>query len=250
MTTPTNTPSPLDPAKNLANSVLQNANNAVAPTLAYIDQLQQQRAVRLAAAEVRLKASLGADHPRVIALTQSAQAVSSFQQTLHVEAIRAARQPMVGPTDWLVSGCVLDLRGQAVAGVHVRVFDRDRKYDALLGDTTTDELGDFTVRYHERDFAELREANPELYVMISDSAGTLLYSSKDRIRFEAGRVEYFQIALNTPPQTVVPKRVKPRAARKPAVKPTGVKRTTKAAGDKQTPKSKGSGSTGSDNVKG
>jgi hypothetical protein len=229
MTTPTNEPTPLETMQPLADSITQNANDAAAPTLTHLDQLQQLRAVRLSAAADRLKANLGADNPRVIALTQSAQAASSLQQTLHIEAVRAARQPAVGPNEWMVYGRVLDLQGQAVAGVIVRVFDRDRKYDDLLGDTTTDELGDFSVIYHERDFAEAREANPDLYLMVSDSAGNLLYSSKDNVRFEAGRVEYFEIALNAPAQTVKIRKTRARkspGARLPA-KRTGARRTRK-----------------------
>ncbi|HUH98326.1 MAG TPA: hypothetical protein VLZ89_13260 [Anaerolineales bacterium] len=238
MTTPTNEPTPQETAQNLADAMMQTANSAVAPTLSHLSQLQEQRAARLAAAADRLKSSLGADNARVIALTQFAQAVGLLGQTLNVEATRAARQPAVGPNEWLVYGRVLDVQAQPVAGVQVRVFDRDRKYDDLLGDTMTDELGDFAVIYHERDFAEVREANPDLYVMVSDSAGTLLYSSRDQVRFEAGRVEYFEIVLNTPSSTA--KSAGRASAKKPAAKRTGVRRI---------PKPKSSARRGSDNAK-
>jgi len=216
MTTPTNEPTPEPtPAvtlQQLADAFTQSAYSSTAPTLSHLDQLQQLRVDRLTAAADRLKASLGADNPRVIALTQSALGVSSLQQSLQVEAVRVERQPVIGPNEWLVYGRVLDNQGQAVAGVNVRVFDKDRKYDDLLGDTTTDELGDFSAIYHERDFAEAREANPDLYVMVSDSAGNLLFSSKDNIRFEAGRVEYFEIVLIAPQPAVKMRTVRFRSS--------------------------------------
>ncbi len=235
MTTPANKPTPLEAATQQANSMTQSAQNAAAPTLGQLDQLQQQRAARLSAAANRLKASLGADNPRVIALIQSAQAVSSFQKVLHDQAMSIARQPTVGANEWLVYGIVLDSQGQAVIGVHVRVFDRDRKYDDLLGDTTTDELGNFSAIYHERDFAEVHEANPDLYVMVSDSAGTLLYSSRDNVRFEAGRAEYFRIVLNAPPSGAKSKNTRSPQTKNSSAKQTGAKRISKPKSSDGTP---------------
>ena len=89
----------------------------------------------------------------------------------------------------MVYGQVVDEAGEPLEGLRVQVCDRDRKYDDLLGDTETDEHGDFSVVYHERDFAEVGEELPELYVVVEDQGGNKLYSSRDSVRAEAGRVD-------------------------------------------------------------
>ncbi len=193
-----------DEAKTRLDEVTQTAAKAVSPALNQFGQLQQVRAERLTLVANRLKGQLGEDHPRVLALKQRLAAVNVIGQSLNVEATRLARQPAVSPNEWLVFGRVLDPQGRPVPGLRVRVFDRDRKYDDLLGDTTTDEYGDFAVKYHERDFAEAREGLPELYVMVEDAAGKLLYSSRDNVRFKSGRSEYFEIRL-TPPEAAATK---------------------------------------------
>ena len=206
-------------AKILSDQVMRHATDAVAPMLAQLTQLQHARADRLAAAADRLKTTLGADHPRVQALTRATASVRAFEQVLDVEAVRAARRPKVEANEWLVFGRVFDLLGNPAPGLHVRVFDRDRKYDDLLGDTTTDEYGDFAVKYHERDFAEVGEALSELYVLVSDAAGKVLFSSRDNVRYESGRSEYFEIALErTPESTPTKPKTTPSKAKRSARK--------------------------------
>jgi Transthyretin-like family len=200
-------------AKTRSDELTQSAANALAPTLTQFAQLQQARTDQLAAALDRLKSSLGEDHPRVQALGQTLAAANLIGKSLKAEATRAARRPSVSPNEYLVHGRVLDEQGRPVPGLRVRVFDRDRKYDDLLGDTTTDEHGDFAAKYHERDFAEMGEAQPELYVMIEDAAGTLLYSTRDQVRFQAGRVEYFEIVLGEKPAPPVAVKKRARTAK-------------------------------------
>jgi len=212
---------PFADVKALSDQLMRHATEAVAPALAQLAQWQQEQADQLAVAENRLKATLGADHPRVQQLTRAAASTSAFQHLLNDEAVRATRRPKVEANEWLVFGRVFDQLGNPVPGLRVRVFDRDRKYDDLLGDTTTDEYGDFAVKYHERDFAEIGEALPDLYVMVSDAAGTVLYSSRDNVRYESGRSEYFEIVLaaapeSTPGKTKTTTGKTKRAARKRA----------------------------------
>ena len=199
-------------AKTRSDELTQTAGSVFAPTLTQFAQLQRARADQLAASFDRLKSSLGENHPRVLALGQTLAAANLIGQSLNVEATRAARVPSVNPNEWLVYGRVLDEQGRPVPGLRVRVFDRDRKYDDLLGDTTTDENGDFAAKYHARDFAETGEDQPDLYVMVEDAAGLLLYSSRDKIRYEAGRVEYFEIVLGAKPAPAVAVKKRTRRA--------------------------------------
>jgi Transthyretin-like family len=174
---------------------IDQSSDAAVPIMEGFAELQERRATRLADAEVRLKEGLGEDHPRVVALRQSAFAAEDLKRSLRTTAVRDGRLPKLGEHQWMVFGRVLDSGGRPVTGVRVRVFDRDRRYDDLLGETETDEYGDFSVVYHERVFAEAGEDLPELYVMVEDQQEHLLYSSRDELRYEAGRAEYFQIVL-------------------------------------------------------
>ncbi len=161
---------------------------------------QEQRAARLQQVENRIAPVLGDDNPRVVALHQEQLRVSALQRSLSDNATRASRLPQLKSYEWMVYGHVQDGDGTPVTGVVVRLFDKDRKLDDLLGYTTSDEFGDFSLVFHERTFYEPGENAPELYLMVEDSAGNTLYSSKDNVRYQSGRIEYFLIVLeNTPP---------------------------------------------------
>jgi hypothetical protein len=162
-------------------------------------QIQQRRTTRLANAAAALAQKLGPDHPDVIAVQGLAQSFDAVRARTESQLARAKRWPRPRPHEWTVFGTVTDADGKAAGGLTVRVFDRDRKLDDLLGETQTDESGDFSVVYHERDFKESKEGSAELYVMVSDARGNLVYSSRDSVRFGAGRSEYFAIRLGKPP---------------------------------------------------
>lgn len=176
-------------------SVLRNTADFGAPALETFAQLQQRRADRMTEVAKALRKKLGKDHPQVAALENTAKSLTELKTRLDTQRARLKKWPKPRSNEWMVFGTVIDAQGQPATGLVVRVFDRDRKYDDLLGESETDENGDFSAVYHERDFAETRENLPDLYVMVSDTAGKLLYSSRDNIRFEAGRSEYFAIRL-------------------------------------------------------
>jgi hypothetical protein len=181
--------------KGALDAFIDRSSDAAVPIMEGFAQLQERRAARLANAGARLEEHLGEDDPRVTALRQGASAAEDLKRSLRTTAVRDDRLPKAGPQEWMVFGRVLDSGGRPVTGVRVRVFDRDRRYDDLLGETETDEYGDFAVVYHERVFAEAGEDLPELYVMVEGRRGNLLYSSRDELRYEASRAEYFQIVL-------------------------------------------------------
>jgi hypothetical protein len=193
-------------------SLLGELTGASTSALETLAQEHAARAERLAGAEARLSARLGADHPQTVAARQAAASAVAAKTNLQRLAVREASRPAPKPNEWVVFGRVLDADGNPIGHVRVRVFDRDRKYDDLLGDTTTDEQGGFSVVYHERDFLEAGEGLPELYVRVDDAQGNELYSSRDSVRAQAGRAEYFEIVLaeKAPEAGPAPK---PRAAR-------------------------------------
>ena len=177
------------------NEMLDQASSARTPGMRAFARLQDKRSTRLSNLEVRLKASLGENHPQVVALRSAASRAMRFAHSLGTAAERASRRPKVGPEDWLVFGRILKKKGNPISGVRVRVYDKDFLYDDLLGATTSDEYGDFFIIYHERDFAEIIDKLPDLYVRVEDERGNLLYSSEESIRFNVGRLEYFEIVI-------------------------------------------------------
>jgi hypothetical protein len=190
------TPDDVRAVRAALDAFIDGSTRAAVPMMGSFAELQEKRAAHLSDAGARLEERLGEDHPRVMDLRQSFLAADGLRRSLRETAARDSRIPRLEALQWMVLGRVLDRAGEPATGMTVRVFDRDRQYDDLLGVTTTDEYGDFAVVYHERDFAEPGEDLPELYVMVEDREGNQVYSSRDGLRFEAGRAEYFQIILD------------------------------------------------------
>jgi hypothetical protein len=190
----------------LLENMMRHTADAGAPALETFTQLQQRRADRMTQTAEALRTKLGKNHPQVVALENAAQSLTELKTRLDTQRARLKKWPKPRANEWTVFGTVTDAQGQPAAGLTVRVFDQDRKYDDLLGETETDENGDFSTIYHERDFAETHENLPDLYVMVSDASGKTLYSSRENVRFEAGKSEYFAIRLGKPSRTSSKKR--------------------------------------------
>ena len=183
----------------MVNELDKKANTWSVVMQRHFAMLQLNRGSHLIVAETRLKESLGENNEKVAALNQASTAAPKIGLSLRAMAAREAPLLKMGPTDWMVYGQVLNQEGNPVSGVRVRVFDRDLHFSDLLGDTTTDESGNFDMIYHESDFAGISDGLPELYVMVEDEHGKLLYSSRDNVRFETGRIEYFKIVVGEKP---------------------------------------------------
>ena len=127
--------------------------------------------------------------------------LTEFKTSLQTTLVREARRPKATPHEWMVTGQVMDTAGEPVAGLRVRAVDRFGKLDVLLGEVETNEFGDYALVYHEREFAGLREELPELYLVVSDEAGTLLHSSQTPMRFKPGRADRLDVRLGEKPRT-------------------------------------------------
>lgn len=184
-----------DEAKTAMENFTAQASRSSAPALNVFAQLQQKRAQRIEAATGSLEKVLGAEHPQVAVLKQNAVSAGEFMTQFNVQAERVEKRPKLRSNEWMVYGRVFDAAGKPAAGLTVRVFDQDRKLDDLLGETETDENGDFHSVYHARDFYEKGENAPELYIMVEDAAGNELFSSRENVRPQAGQSEYFVIQL-------------------------------------------------------
>jgi len=176
-----------------------NAVKTSSPAFSTFAQFQEQRATRLNQGLKQIKKDLGGDSEEFTLTKTAIDRAAMLNTRFASQSARIKRRPVPKANEWIVYGQVVDASGGPMADVRVRLFDRDRKYDDLLGDTQTDENGDFSIIYHERDFLENGENLPELYVMVTDAKDTLLYSSQDDLRFNAGRSEYFLIQIGKSP---------------------------------------------------
>ncbi len=180
-------------------SQMQNLSQAVtlsqASSLRQVSRVQASQATRLSQVATRLTPNLGTGHARVNQLNRSIARAHQVETLTANYATRLERLPQPDDHEWVVAGQVRTTTGRPLAGLQVRLFDQDRKLDDFLGQAITDEFGDFRIIYHERDFLESGEGAPELYVMVSDAAGRLLFTSRDQLRFNAGRLEWFDISL-------------------------------------------------------
>jgi hypothetical protein len=214
---------PIDPAQlqdNLQSTMSQGAQ-AGAPTLETFTAFQQRRATRMTAIAGALGAVAGTTNADVVAIQGQVEAISVLKTHVETQAQRVSRWPKPRPNEWIVFGTVTNADGSPAPGLRVRIFDKDRKYDDLLGDTESDVNGDFWATYHARDFQETGENFPDLYVMVTDASGAVVYSSRDNVRYEAGRSEYFDIRLGARPSPVGRRKAPVRQAKTtPKVKTT------------------------------
>jgi hypothetical protein len=202
------------PVNKAVRDLLAGFNQEQGTALKQIAAGQERRTALLAEAEKRLVARFGDEDPRVLSLRAQLAGAEELTAELASAATRRERLSGLRENERLIHGHIADPDGKPLAGLRVRVFDRDHKFDDLLGDTTTDELGDFAIVYHDRDFAEVREAKPELFIMVEDARGQPLFSSRDKVTLTGSRIDSFQIVL--PPAGRQPPTRAPRTRR-----PTG-----------------------------
>lgn len=85
--------------------------------------------------------------------------------------------------------------GLGVRGLRVRAYDKDLLYDDLLGTALTDDDGRFEMQYTERDFRELFECRPDIYLSIYAPPYRFLIDTQAAIRWNAGTEEHFELAI-------------------------------------------------------
>lgn len=96
-----------------------------------------------------------------------------------------------------INGVVVEKEsGAPVRGLFVRAYDKDLIYDDLLGTATTDDEGRFTMAYSERDFRELFEKKPDIYLEVYAPPMRFLVNTKDAIRWGASTDEHFVIEID------------------------------------------------------
>jgi hypothetical protein len=87
--------------------------------------------------------------------------------------------------------------GKGIEGVLVEAYDADLFFDDKLGSSATDAEGAFEIRYQASDFRDLFERCPDIYLTVRNKDGCQVSSTKERIKFNASREEYFLINVST-----------------------------------------------------
>jgi hypothetical protein len=103
----------------------------------------------------------------------------------------------VPPDVWLVRGKVVYESGEPGKDLTVSLYDKDLLFDDVLGTVRTGDDGLFSIIYRIDAFRDLFEAKPDIYLKVMNNKGEILFSSKKKIRAEAGRVENFLIKIKS-----------------------------------------------------
>jgi hypothetical protein len=84
---------------------------------------------------------------------------------------------------------------KGIPGLRVLALDKDLFLDDRLGSATTDGDGHFEIRYSESDFRDFFDFRPDIYLKIIDTDDTELFTTEDKVRYEADDTERFVIEL-------------------------------------------------------
>jgi V8-like Glu-specific endopeptidase len=85
--------------------------------------------------------------------------------------------------------------GLPVKGLKIRAYDKDLLWDDLLGTAVTDEGGRFEIEYGTKEFRELLEARPLIYLMVYAPPRTLLLKTEQGVRVGAKPTEHFDLKI-------------------------------------------------------
>jgi hypothetical protein len=81
--------------------------------------------------------------------------------------------------------------GVGLPGLEVRAYDQDVGLDDLLGSVVTDAEGRFTIEYEEKDFQELFDEQPDVFLTVRAQDGRVLYTTENTVRVDANKLERF-----------------------------------------------------------
>lgn len=87
---------------------------------------------------------------------------------------------------------------QGIPNLVITAFDSDLiGQPDRLGETTTNQQGEFTITYSEKDFQDqLFEVNPDIYIVVKTAdASKILHSTQKTIRRQASKNEHFDIPI-------------------------------------------------------
>lgn len=97
---------------------------------------------------------------------------------------------------WSVKGEIIDERTNVgIKDLVVSLYDKDLIFDDALGTVKTNSDGSFELLYRTDAFADFFDKKPDIYLKVFDPDGQIIYSTRNAVRCEAGREEYFTIKI-------------------------------------------------------
>ena len=86
---------------------------------------------------------------------------------------------------------------KGIPNLTVKAIDKDLFFDDLLGAVTTDENGNFEIRYDKEDFQELFfDKKPDIYLKIKNPEGEVIHTTKDKVRCGAASIKEFTVKIS------------------------------------------------------
>lgn len=183
-----------------------------------LERLARVRAIKetgLKREQERLKAKLGAEHPRVSAIATKLDANRELKRDVELGLSRVAT-PAVRPEEnsWVLHGHVRDKNRAGVPNLTVALYDDKGQWIRELGYACTDKSGYFKL-LHSRakpgvtDVGKEGEApktgsGKKVYIHVTNAQGTHLYVDKQPLTPEPGRVDYREIILGEDAVSCVP----------------------------------------------
>ncbi len=116
------------------------------------------------------------------------------------------KKPGPPPATWEVKGKITDENDNGIKDLTVSLYDKENRFDDILGSTVTSEDGTFVFTYPTGKLQDLIKANPDIYLKVLDKKGNSIYQSKKPVKCEPGRIEVFniEIALRGKTKTEIP----------------------------------------------
>ncbi len=111
------------------------------------------------------------------------------------ESSGASVQHLKMLSDWLITGKITDAKGIGIANLKVRVFDKDIIRDDALGETKTNADGVYRLAFTQKQFSDLGENYPELYLIVEDETGNRLFDGRREAKTKAGHIELIDVRL-------------------------------------------------------
>ncbi len=216
-------------------------------------ELQRVRAIKdegMQREQARLARKLGADHPRVAALSRKREANADLQRDLAFAASQA-QTPIVQPDPkaWTLHGYVRDAAFQGQHNLTVALYDEKGQWIEELKQACTDTNGYFRLTVTSAEpkpeatadttedklaRAAAGKAPRGAYIHVTNNAGATLYADADSVSPRLGKVLYREIILDGDVEGCPPP-----GGGQPAKPARGGRDTGKGAGKDTTPAQEG-----------
>jgi hypothetical protein len=224
-TTTSDTPPDMSDIGNQVTSNLVSGDNIAAQRVQSLIWVHQARAAQLSRTAATLKTQYGPNDPGVKnaeAAVAAANADAARVAIVHRQV--TTPEPQVASSGWALHGRVFDPELKPVPGFTVFLVDAAKAYQQAYGFAYTDDTGYFLLNYAGSDSASrdqsatATQAQPELFIEITDSNARPVYLSPTAFQPVQGSAMYQNIILPADDQAIGTPPAEIRAAAMPKPK--------------------------------